>query len=352
MAKKATSGTGKGKAGGKGKAVDKAKAVGKGKAADKDKAVGKAKAGGKAKGGGAGRGAGRRAPSEPTPVAAPRPIESASFTEALRVGAGFSLFDLDARSTPAFDGDKAAAKELMPALADEASELQERLYAESKNGGTRSLLLVIQGMDTSGKGGIMRYVVGELDPQGVSYTAFKAPTAEERKHPFLWRIRRALPAPGQIGVFDRSHYEDVLIARVRELVPRATWSRRYAQINAFEKSVVESGTTVVKVMLHISSDEQKARLMERLERPDKHWKFNPGDIDERQRWPHYQEAYQAALEKCSTPDVPWFVVPADRKWYARLAVQNLVLEHLRAMDPHWPAADFDVETEKARLAAT
>lgn len=288
----------------------------------------------------------------PTPTAAAKPLVPDSFTEALRVGEGFNLFDTDPRSTPAWDGDKATAKEAMPALADEMSELQERLYAESRMGGKRSLLLVVQGMDTSGKGGIMRHVVGEMDPQGVSYTAFKAPTAEERKHPFLWRIRNALPQPGQIGVFDRSHYEDVLIVRVHELVPRNTWSRRYAQINAFEKGVVESGTTVVKVMLHISPNEQKARLMERLERPDKHWKFNPGDVDERTLWPTYQEAYQAVLEKCSAPEAPWFVVPADRKWYARLAVQNLVLEHLRAMDPQWPAADYDVETEKARLAAT
>ncbi len=287
-----------------------------------------------------------------TPPAAAKPLEPRSFSEALRVDAGFSLFDTDPRSTPAYDGDKASAQTEMPKLADQISELQERLYAESRLDGKRSLLLVVQGMDTSGKGGIMRHVVGEMDPQGVSYTAFKAPTAEEKKHPFLWRIRRALPAAGQIGVFDRSHYEDVLIARVHDLVPRTTWSRRYAQINAFEQSVVESGTTMVKVMLHISSDEQKSRLMERLERPDKNWKYNPGDVDERMLWPRYQEAYQAALEKCSTPEAPWFVVPADRKWYARLAVQNLVLEHLRAMDPHWPAADYDVETEKARLAGT
>jgi PPK2 family polyphosphate:nucleotide phosphotransferase len=287
-----------------------------------------------------------------TPKAAAKPISAGSFTEALRVGGAFSLFDVDARSTPGFEGDKAAAQAMMPGLADQISEFQERLYAESRMGGKRALLLVVQGMDTSGKGGIMRHVVGEMDPQGVAYTAFKAPTAEERRHPFLWRIRNALPQPGQVGVFDRSQYEDVLIARVRELVPRATWARRYAQINAFESSVVDSGTTIVKVMLHISSDEQKARLTERLDRPDKNWKFNPGDVDERLLWPHYQEAYQAALEKCSTPEAPWFVVPADRKWYARLAVQNLVLEHLRAMDPQWPAADYDVDTERARLAAT
>jgi PPK2 family polyphosphate:nucleotide phosphotransferase len=275
-----------------------------------------------------------------------------SFTEALRVSEGFRLDAVDTGGTPAFDGDKAAGKAALEEGAGEVGELQERLYAESKADGRRSLLLVVQGMDTSGKGGIMRHVVGSMDPQGVRYTAFKAPTTEERKHSFLWRIRRALPGPGQIGVFDRSHYEDVLIVRVRELVPRAVWSGRYEQINDFEATVVDSGTTMVKVMLHISSDEQKSRLMARLERPDKHWKHNPGDIEERREWPAYQEAYQAALERCSTEAAPWFVVPADRKWYARLAVQNLVLEHLRAMDPRWPAVDFDVAAERERLAAT
>jgi PPK2 family polyphosphate:nucleotide phosphotransferase len=211
---------------------------------------------------------------------------------------------------------------------------------------------VVQGMDTSGKGGIMRHVVGSVDPQGVSYTAFKAPTKEEREHPFLWRIRKALPGPGQIGVFDRSHYEDVLIARVHNLVSPATWGRRYGQINSFEETVTRSGTIIVKVMLHISSDEQKARLTERLERPEKHWKYNPADVDEREHWPAYQQAYQVAIDKCSTQDAPWFVIPADRKWYSRLAVQQLVVEHLRTMAPQWPAATFDVEAEKARLAQT
>ena len=153
-------------------------------------------------------------------------------------------------------------------------------------------------------------------------------------------------------MFDRSHYEDVLIARVHDLVPRQTWSRRYTQINSFERGVVDDGTVFVKVMLHISGAEQKARLGERLEREDKHWKFNPGDIDERAHWADYMQAYQAVLEKCSTDAAPWFVVPADRKWYARLAVTNLLLEHLEAMDPQWPAADFDVEAEKERLALT
>ncbi|KRE41583.1 polyphosphate kinase 2 family protein [Knoellia sp. Soil729] len=277
--------------------------------------------------------------------------EAVSFTETLRAGDDFELASLDPRSTPGFDGDKADGEAALAELAPHLAELQERLYAESKAGGTRSLLLIIQGTDTSGKGGIMRHVVGAFDPQGVDITSFKAPTPEELKHPFLWRIRKAVPQPGQIGVFDRSQYEDVLIVRVHDLVPRAQWSRRYAQINAFEKEVAQSGTTIVKVMLHISSDEQKERLTERLDRPDKHWKFNTGDLDERTHWADYQEAYQVAIEKCSTDVAPWFVVPADRKWYARLAVTELVLEHLKQLDPQWPEADFDVEAAKKRLAA-
>ena len=277
---------------------------------------------------------------------------SASFTEALRVGTGFVLSDRDPRSTPGYDGNKASGAELMAATIPELADLQERLYAEARVGGQRAVLLVVQGMDTSGKGGIMRHVVGSVDPQGVRCTAFKAPTREEGEHPFLWRIRNALPAPGQIGVFDRSHYEDVLIARVHNLVPPATVRRRYGQINAFEQKVARGGTTIVKVMLNISGKEQKERLTERLERPVKHWKYNPADVDERELWPAYQEAYQVAIDRCSTEQAPWFVVPADRKWYARLAVQQLVVEHLRALDPMWPAATFDVEAEKARLAAS
>jgi PPK2 family polyphosphate:nucleotide phosphotransferase len=277
---------------------------------------------------------------------------SGTFTRALRVNPGFLLSACDPRSTPAHDGNKKSGEKLLAATVTELADLQEQLYAESSAGGSAAVLLVVQGMDTSGKGGIMRHVVGSVDPQGVSYTSFKAPTREEREHPFLWRIRNALPAPGQIGVFDRSHYEDVLIVRVHNLVPPSTWGRRYGQINIFEQAATQAGTTIIKVMLHISPDEQKARLGARLEQPDKNWKYNPGDVDEREWWSAYQEAYQVAIEKCSTEQSPWFVVPADRKWYARLAVQQLVIEHLRAIAPHWPDATFDVEAEKVRLSAT
>lgn len=275
-----------------------------------------------------------------------------SMREALRVEPGTLLADIDPRSTPAFDGDKELAAEIMTGVDEELADLQERLYADGRDGDGRSVLLVIQGMDTSGKGGIIRHVIGAVDPQGVELTAFKAPTAAEKRKPFLWRIRQALPKPGYIGVFDRSQYEDVLIVRVHNLVPPSTWSRRYGQINTFEKSVQSKGTTLIKVMLRISSEEQKARLQERLDRPDKHWKYNPGDVDERELWPAYEEAYQAVVDKTSTDDAPWYVVPADRKWYARLAVQQLLLETLRDLDPQWPSATYDVDVEKERLAAT
>ncbi len=274
------------------------------------------------------------------------------FTEALRAGPDFVLAECDPRSTPGYSGDKASAEHDLTAADEELDTLQEQLYAQGRSGGTARILLVIQGMDTSGKGGIMRHVVGAVDPQGVDLTTFKAPSAEERAHPFLWRIRNALPAAGMIGVFDRSHYEDVLVVRVHDLVPPSQWRRRYATINSFEQGLADSDTTIIKVMLHISNEEQKVRLTERLDRPDKHWKYNPGDIDERQHWPAYQEAYQAAIELCSTEQAPWYVVPADRKWFARLAVQRLLLEHLREMKLTWPVADFDVAAEQERLAKT
>ena len=206
-------------------------------------------------------------------------------------------------------------------------------------------------MDTSGKGGTMRHSVGLLDPQGVDITAFKAPTADEKRRGFLWRIQQRLPDVGIVGIFDRSHYEDVLIARVRNLASASTIEDRYGTINAFEADLVEHGVTVIKCMLHISYEEQGARLLERLDDPEKHWKFNPGDVDERKLWPDYQRAYEIALERCNTDHAPWYVVPADRKWYRNWAVTHLLLEHLRALDLGWPGADFDVDHERARLLA-
>jgi PPK2 family polyphosphate:nucleotide phosphotransferase len=273
--------------------------------------------------------------------------------ELLRVREGFVLADVDPRSTPGYDQDKEQAAEDLAAGSVQLDEYQERLFARSRVDATdAAVLLVLQAMDSAGKGGIIRHVVGSVDPQGVALAAFKKPTPEELEHDFLWRVEKRLPDPGYIGVFDRSHYEDVLIGRVRQLAPADEIERRYGAINAFEKRVVDAGTRVVKVMLHISPGEQKERLAERLERPDKYWKYNPGDVDERQRWPEYMAAYQTVFERTSTDHAPWFVVPADRKWYARLAVQNLLLEALEDIDPQWPAATFDVDAEKKRLAAS
>jgi len=267
----------------------------------------------------------------------------------LRAGADVRLADLDTRATPGFDGDKDAGVAALAAGDDELSALQEKLFAASRAGDERRILLVLQAMDTAGKGGILRHVVGAVDPQGVALAAFKKPTPEELAEHFLARIERRLPGPGMIGVFDRSHYEDVLIARVRELAPADEIERRYGEIRDFERRLVDDGTRVIKVMLHISPDEQKERLQERLDREDKHWKYNPGDVDERMLWPKYMEAYERAIAETDADHAPWFVVPADRKWFARLAVQHLLLRELRALDLQWPAADFDVEVEKVRL---
>ena len=274
------------------------------------------------------------------------------LSDLLRVESGFVLADVDCDSTPGFSGDKKAGGKVLDEHAPEVGEWQEKLFAESRAGGKRSVLLVIQGMDTSGKGGIMRHVVAAVDPEGIRATAFKAPTAQELRHDFLWRTRQALPGPGAIGVFDRSHYEDVLIGRVRRLAPRTELAKRYPQINTFEHDVVASGTEIVKVMLHISKDEQRARLAQRLQRPDKHYKWNPGDIDERKQWDAYMKAYQIALTKCSTEAAPWYVVPANRKWYARYAVQRLLLETFERMAPEWPDMGLDVEAEQGRLASS
>ena len=275
------------------------------------------------------------------------------WAKALQVGDGFRLADVDPRSTPGYRGGKADGKRDLAAGLDELNILQERLFAESRVGVAEdSVLLILQAMDSAGKGGIVRHVVGGVDPQGVALTAFKAPTPEELQHDFLWRVSTRLPEPGFIGVFDRSHYEDVLIGRVRSLAPAAEIDRRYDAINDFEAEVAASGTRIVKVMLHISPEEQKARLMERLERPDKHWKYNPGDVDERLLWDDYMAAYQVAFDRTSTEVAPWHVIPADHKWFARLAVQELLLDALQRIDPQWPAADFDVDAEKKRLTAS
>ncbi|MFI1063479.1 PPK2 family polyphosphate kinase [Streptomyces spororaveus] len=273
--------------------------------------------------------------------------------ELLRVTPGErpDLGRLDPSSTPGGPAGKAAGVAATALLAQPLGSLQERLYAASTAGDRRRVLLVLQGMDTSGKGGTLKHVIGLLNPSGCRIKAFKAPTAEELERPFLWRIKQELPRAGEIGIFDRSHYEDVLIARVRELVPRNRVRARYAQINRFEKALADDGVTLVKVFLHIGHEEQRDRLLERLDNPDKHWKFTVGDIEERTVWPAYREAYEVALERCSTDEAPWYVVPADRKWYRNWAISTLLREHLEDIDPQYPKGDFDVEECRRRLLA-
>ena len=274
----------------------------------------------------------------------------------LRAGDGFDLAKVDTASTPGFDGfgkgsGKKEGEKSLAAGAAKLEALQEMLYANGLMGDRRRILLVLQAMDTAGKGGIVGHVVGSVNPYGVHIAQFKAPTDEEKAHDFLWRIRKQLPTPGMLGVFDRSHYEDVLAQRVRHLSPPDVIESRYGEIVDFENELIAGGTTVIKVMLHISRDEQKARLEARLDDPTKHWKFNPGDIDDRLLWDDYMEAYQIAITRTSTDAAPWYVVPADHKWYARLAVQQLLLDGLADLRQDWPGADYDVAEQKARLAA-
>lgn len=269
----------------------------------------------------------------------------------LRLSEGpVDLTAVDPTASPGFAGDKAAAKRELGELGDELADLQERLYAEGRTRpDARRVLLVLQGMDTSGKGGTVRKVAGLLDPQGLRIASFGAPTPDELEHDFLWRVRRRLPAPGQVGVFDRSHYEDVLAARVRGLAAPEEIERRYAAIRDFEQQLVDEGTVVRKVLLHISPDVQRERLLARLDDPAKHWKFSPADIDDRARWADYQRAYEIALERTHTEAAPWFVVPADAKSYRNLAVATILLDALRSLGLDWPNATFDVEAQRRRL---
>lgn len=272
--------------------------------------------------------------------------------DTLRVGKGFSLDSVDPDSTPGYNGNKEDGQALLAEMDDELSELQEKLFAESRFGGRKRVLLILQGMDTAGKGGVVNHVMAAMDPQGVQFKAFKAPTDEEKSYDFLWRIEKAVPAAGMVGVFDRSHYEDVLIHRVHGWASPDEIQRRYLAINEFEERLTDSGTKVVKVMLHISGEEQKERLLARLDNPAKHWKYSKGDRDERAFWPDYMGAFQAAIEATNTQAAPWHVVPANKKWYARIAVQQLLLNAMNELDLAWPKAEFDVDVERQLILKT
>ncbi|MGH3547687.1 MAG: PPK2 family polyphosphate kinase [Pseudonocardiaceae bacterium] len=274
-------------------------------------------------------------------------------SDLLRLPAGpVELAAIATGATPGFTGSgkadgKAAIRRLAPRLAD----LQEQLYAEGHTAGRRSLLLVLQGMDTAGKGGTVGHVLGLMNPMGVQYHAFKKPTVEELEHHFLWRVKRRLPPPGIVGVFDRSHYEDVVVVRVHELVPADQWSCRYDVINRFEEKLAAS-STIVKCFLHISKEQQQKRLLARLDDPAKHWKYDPADLTERAYWDDYQQAYSVALRECNTEAAPWYVVPADHKWYRNWAITNILAERLKEMALTWPTPDgWNLEEQRAQLAA-
>jgi PPK2 family polyphosphate:nucleotide phosphotransferase len=287
-----------------------------------------------------------------SPETEPEPGTGPGLRAKLRVppgGGPVRLRSYDPRATPGAPAGKREAQAWTPYARDRITALQERLFAQSTAGDPRSVLVVLQGMDTSGKGGAVRHLTGLLNPAGCTVTAFKAPTAEEKAHHFLWRVERALPGPGRIGIFDRSHYEDVLVPRVRGLVPPAVWEERCDTINSFEASLADDGVSVVKVFLHISYEEQRSRLLARLDNPCKRWKFGPGDLADRARWPAFQRAYEDVLARSSTEAAPWYVVPADRKWYRDWAVGRLLMEHLDLIDPVCPPASFDVETARKQL---
>ncbi|GGF36685.1 polyphosphate--nucleotide phosphotransferase [Marmoricola endophyticus] len=275
---------------------------------------------------------------------------SGPISDLLRLPGGpVDLRAIDPHGKPGFDGKKKDGKKALPAMGEELFDLQERLYAGGYVEDGRRILLVLQGMDTSGKGGVLKHTAGLFDPNGLRIHSFKAPTDEERAHDFLWRIEKEVPPAGKVGVFDRSHYEDVLIGRVRSLAPAEEIERRYDAINDFEAGLAAEGVTILKCMLHISADKQRERLLARLDDPTKQWKFNPGDVDERALWPAYREAYEIALERCHTGVAPWYVVPSDRKWYRNWAIGSLLLETLRGMDLSWPEPDYDVDEQRQRL---
>jgi len=245
--------------------------------------------------------------------------------------------------------DKKAARSDLAKIAGPLAELQDRLYAEATGPSPRRVLLVLQGMDTSGKGGVISHVAGLVNPQGLHIASFKKPTKEELKHDFLWRIRNQVPVAGQIGVFDRSHYEDVLVVRVESLVPKPVWQARYDQINLFEEELDAQGVTIVKCFLHISPATQEKRQRQRLKDRTKRWKYNPGELDVRRKWSEYQDAYAELLRRCDTDVAPWYVIPSDRKWYRDWAVARLLHETLTDLGPRYPRLTYNPKVELSAL---
>lgn len=255
----------------------------------------------------------------------------------IKPGTKVALKKYDANDTGSF----ASAEEVesrLHELQEQLSKLQYLLYAENKH----TLLVILQGMDTSGKDGTIRHVMSGLTPLGVQVESFKSPSVEELEHDFLWRVHNVVPRRGEIGIFNRSHYEDVLVVRVHDLVPKKVWKNRYRQINQFEKMLVENGTIILKFFLHISKSEQKQRLEDRLNDSTRHWKLTLKDIEERRYWSAYRKVYEAALSRCSTSWAPWYIVPANRKWYRNLVVAETIVDVLRKLDMKFPAPSVDL----------
>ena len=245
----------------------------------------------------------------------------------------------DPADTSAFEGGKKESKKELAGLNRELEALQEMLFAEHRH----RLLVVLQGMDTSGKDGVIRHVFEGVNPQGVRVAGFKVPTPVELDHDYLWRVHARTPGRGEMVIFNRSHYEDVLVVRVHALVPQKVWSRRYEHINAFEKTLADEGTTILKFFLHISPEEQAERLRARLEDPTKHWKYNPGDLEERRLWADYTRAYEDVLSKTSTHAAPWYIIPSDKKWYRNWVIASILVETLQGLKMSYPQPDYDVE---------
>ena len=257
----------------------------------------------------------------------------------IKPGTSVDLTRWDPADQSAFEDDKKTARRELKALNKRLEELQELLYAEGKH----KILIVLQAMDSGGKDGTIRHVFDGTNPQGVKVASFKKPTDEERAHDYLWRVHRHTPGSGEVAIFNRSHYEDVLVVRVHNLVPPEIWNRRYDHINAFEQMLADEGTTIVKLYLHISKDKQKERLQARLDEPHKQWKFAKGDLAERERWDEYMEAFEAILSKTSTAAAPWYVIPANRKWYRNLVISRILVETLENLDMHYPNPEEDLE---------
>jgi PPK2 family polyphosphate:nucleotide phosphotransferase len=254
----------------------------------------------------------------------------------VKPGKKVRLSEINPEGTLGFK-DKDKALEILERNRLKLADLHTLLYAENKH----SLLIVLQGMDACGKDGTVRHVMNGINPQGCEVTSFKVPSVEELDHDFLWRIHKAVPARGNIGIFNRSHYEEVLVVRVHNLVPEAVWSKRYKQINHLEQSLAENDVTILKFYLHISKDEQKKRLVERLADPTKNWKMSPQDLKERELWKDYMKAYEDALTECSTEYAPWFIIPANKKWFRNLAVSQIIIEALESLDMKYPKLSFD-----------